>query len=396
MKNEERDDLPELSASPADDFRGRENSIEADGEGMPPVNRKKKGGKVGNALLLAAVGLAGLLLIYMVNTGAAKKQGAKAEDVKGISSNNLPPLVMPAPQLPPPPPQTVASVTPHSAQAGNGGAGQAGKGPGGKTVLDWTDRKLIGTVVVAPQGQGQQAQQARGAAHVPGGTMPDYSQFQQQERQRNDLENRLEPTPMVGVSASLLADRNFLITKGTSLDCALETAIDTTLPGILTCRLTRDVYSDNGQVLLLERGTQLVGEQQGNVKRGQARVFALWSRAKTPNGVIINLNSPGADALGRSGLDGWVDSHFAERFGAAILMSVIQSSLEIMVERQKKTEGGAILEDTSNRGEDVVSKILDSSINIPPTIIKNQGDHINVMVARDLDFSTVYGLEVRQ
>lgn len=392
----DQDDLPEVNRE-GNDFRGRENNppTETPDDGMPPVSRKTTGSKLISLLALLCVGSAGLALIYAVNFGGKEKEVAVVEE-KGISSNLLPPLTLPPPPPPPAPAAIAAPPTPDAADSSATTGAPAKKGANGKPILDWTERKLIGTIVVQQQGQQQQR-----AAQLQGGQIPDYEQAEQDQQSRsikggrNGLAARLESTPMVGVSASLLSDRNFIITKGTTLDCALETAIDTTLPGIITCRMSRDVYSDNGQVLLMERGTQLVGEQQGNVKQGQARVFALWTRAKTPNGVIINLNSPGADGLGRSGLDGWVDNHFAERFGAAILMSFIQASLQVMIENQKDNGGAAIVDDTSSEGESVVSKILEKTINIPPTIIKNQGDHINIMVARDLDFSGVYDLEVK-
>ncbi len=54
----------------------------------------------------------------------------------------------------------------------------------------------------------------------------------------------------------------------------------------------------------------------------------LWTEARTPAGVVVPLSSPGADELGRAGLPGEVNRHFWERFGAAMLISVIDGAVQ--------------------------------------------------------------------
>lgn len=410
MNKHDDDDLPQVNATPGekpDKFRGREtDDDETPDEGLPSVNRKKKGNKVTSYIIIGSCLLIGLLLIAKLNSSPKVK---KVDESKAIVTNNLPSIDTTPPPPPAPPasaPATASFAPPPVANGGqqNGGAGQPpAKGPNGKPIVHWSDRKLEGDLVIKSNGGQQKASNANAQ---PGGRAPNYDAPGQATATtdgggfgggnsdgKNNLSSRLTGTATPSVSASLLRNRDFLLAKGSSLDCAMDSAIDTSLPGIMTCTLTTDVYSDNNRTLLLERGTRLDGEQQGNVKQGQARVFALWNRARTPNGVVINLTSPGADSLGRSGLEGWVDTHFAERFGAAILMSFIQSTLDYAVASQESNSPTTIIGDSANSGEDVVGKILDSTINIPPTILKNQGDHINIIVARDLDFSTVYELQ---
>ncbi|MCL4777824.1 MAG: type IV secretion system protein VirB10 [Gammaproteobacteria bacterium] len=205
-----------------------------------------------------------------------------------------------------------------------------------------------------------------------------------------DLDALLRPSVTPAVQAQVLPTRRMLLPKGAFLDCTLETALDSTLPGMTTCILATDAFSADGSVVLLERGTKLVGETRGQVRQGAARVYVLWTEARTSQGVVVPLASPGTDELGRAGLPGRVDRHFMERFGAAILVSVIDGAIQAEVASQRGNGSTVVVDPSGSR--DIMTEILRSTINIPPTVVKPQGDRIQVLVARDLDFRSVYEL----
>lgn len=205
----------------------------------------------------------------------------------------------------------------------------------------------------------------------------------------------LKPTPTPAVTAQLLPTRRMLLPKGAFIDCTLETAIDSTYEGMTTCIGASDIYGADGKVVLLERGTKFVGEQRGEPRQGQGRVFVVWNEARTPTGVVVQLASPGTDELGRNGLPGFVDTHFWQRFGAAILLSVIDGTMQAIVANQQSgtnvgSGGGVVLGPQGSR--DVIAEVLRNTMSIPPTVIKNQGDRIQILVARDVDFRAVYAL----
>lgn len=211
----------------------------------------------------------------------------------------------------------------------------------------------------------------------------------------SSLGGLLQATPTPAVQAQLLPTRRLLLPKGAFIDCTLETALDSQLPGMTTCITATDILGADGQVVLLERGSKLVGETRGELRLGQGRVFVLWTEARTPTGVVVQLASPGTDGLGRSGLSGYVDTHFWQRFGAAILISVIDGALQTAVASQRSGSGGSAVVYNTQGARDVITEVLRSTVNIPPTVVKNQGERIQVFVARDLDFRTVYTLHSR-
>jgi type IV secretion system protein VirB10 len=218
------------------------------------------------------------------------------------------------------------------------------------------------------------------------GTMPPGS-----AQEPGELSALLRPSVTTAVRAQVLPTQRLLLPKGAFLDCTLETAIDSTLPGMTTCVMATDTFGVDGEVVLLERGTKLVGETRGQVQQGAARVFVLWNEARTPTGVIVPLASPGADELGRAGLPGSVDRHFWERFGAAMLVSVIDGAIQAGVQSSRGNSGTVIVDPSAT--QDVMTEVLKGTINIPPTVVKQQGDRIQVLVARDLDFRSVYELK---
>jgi len=206
----------------------------------------------------------------------------------------------------------------------------------------------------------------------------------------------LTSTETPKVTAAKIGDRNMLLAKGAQVDCALTTKIVNEVSGFASCVLTRHVYSDNGKVVLLERGSDVQGEYVATMQAGQRRLFVLWQRIKTPVGVVIALDSPAADGLGTMGLDGYVDNRWWERLGAAFLLSFVQDAFAYEIAKSSNgantTAGGSAYANTSRTGQEMADRVLAATINIKPTIYKNQGDRASIYVARDLDFSTVYAL----
>lgn len=198
------------------------------------------------------------------------------------------------------------------------------------------------------------------------------------------------------VVASMLGNRSLTLPKGTAFTCALKTKVISAVSGLVGCQVQRNVFSDDGRVLLIERGSHLDGEYRiASVRPGTVRIPVLWTRIRSPLGVTVDIDSPGTGQLGESGIDGYVDNRWGERIGAAMLLSLIDDSVKLVIENQSNdTQANTVvLPSTTTNTSKLAEKVLDSTINIPPLIYQNQGGIVGIYVARDVDFSSVYELK---
>jgi len=211
------------------------------------------------------------------------------------------------------------------------------------------------------------------------------------------LTDQLKPVELIGSSARVLPDRDMLITQGTMIDCTLETRIISTQAGMTSCYVTRDIYSASGRVIMLDKGSKVTGMYENNLRQGQDRLFVEWMRVETPKGVVINLDSPATGPLGEAGVRGTLNNHYGQRFGGAILVSLIGDVGKYVSQLgQRKSNSPTFNFDTTAKGsESIATEIIKNTIQIPPTLTKNQGEHVSIFVARDLDFSKVYRVKAR-
>jgi type IV secretion system protein VirB10 len=181
-------------------------------------------------------------------------------------------------------------------------------------------------------------------------------------------------------SAARSFDPATTVTQGTLIPAVLETAIDTDVPGYVRAIVSTDVRSFDGKRVLLPRSSRLIGQYKSGLTAGQKRAYVIWTRVIRPDGVSVNLGSPAIAFGGETGLPGKVNSHFFERFGSAMLLSVVGGLSTI-------ASGGANV--VVSGGSSAASTAVQNGAQVSPTIRVRQGEPIRVFTARDLDFSKV-------
>lgn len=276
----------------------------------------------------------------------------------------------PAEQQPPPPPQ----VQPGMTQA------EIDRLRSPALVIDLSEYKAPAAAAVGPDGKPLDANAlvgaVTGAADVGAG-------LNSNER----FAQRLSGSGGGGARASHIGNMSMTIVQGELIPAVLETALNSDTPGFTRAVVTRDVRGFDGSKVLVPRGSRLIGEYNSATVMGQSRALLIWTRLVRPDGATIDLSSPATDGVGRGGLEGKVDRHFLQRFGGALLLSLLNIGAGAVADSSDTT----VVIAGARAGSEVASSLQTSEIK--PTIKVPQGTPLRVFVSQDLDFSSVGGVK---
>lgn len=333
---------------------------------LPAVTqRKPRGDGLGLAAGVAIVALLGGLTLWTLND--ARQGATQPKPAAQAAAPAAPPLSVATPintpqpaatPQPAPAPQPVLAAPPQTASAPAPApvAGPTSNPFASPTVL-FDASALPDALPLTPPG-------ATSAAGATG----------------DDFANRIGGVGGGTASAAVAINPKTTVTQGTLIPAILETAIDTDVPGYVRAVVSADVRSFDGTRVLVPRSSRLIGQYKSGLQAGQKRAYVIWTRLMRPDGVAVNIASPAVGFSGETGLAGKVETHFFERFGSAMLLSVIGGLSAI------GGNAGVII---GGSGQSAAAAAVGQGGQIGPTVRVRQGQPIRVFTARDLDFSKV-------
>lgn len=193
------------------------------------------------------------------------------------------------------------------------------------------------------------------------------------------------------------------VPENTAIPCSLDYRFVSDRAGKIRCTIAEDIWSASGNTKLIEKGTTASGVYQTGAEtgmtHGEGRAFLIITKLRTRQPPYLDIplvDTRAAGELGEAGVDGWIDTHFRERFGGALLVGMIPDigawASNSAGQKDRNTD---YTENSRQAMADMARTTLENSINIPPTLYKNQGEIINLITGQDIDFSGIYTLRMK-
>lgn len=226
-----------------------------------------------------------------------------------------------------------------------------------------------------------------------------------------DISSNFTPEASASGSSRLTTVGNMarLITQGKIIETVLETPANTNYPGPIRAVISRDVYSESGDNVLIPKGSRVIGAIAGGYQAGQTRLLIVWNRIILPSGYDIKVEgAPGVGDLGTIGIEGIVDRQILNTIGNAVLISALNIGMAKVIEKEMKVgsstststvaaDGTQTTNSTTSPTQQAAQTELNNFSNATKDFLKNnfvtkpfididQGTIVKIFVNADIQF----------
>lgn len=207
----------------------------------------------------------------------------------------------------------------------------------------------------------------------------------------DDFSKSLQPSNTGGmVYARVDRDGDYEVSKGRVIPCATNFAVNSELPGFITCTIEQAVMNDTGTAAVIPKGSFVTGQIQHAVMVGNDRLAILWTDLRTSDDpqIKVQFHSPAADALGRPGMPVAVNNHLLSAFLATLTYSMIEYGPQLLNSAIQSHGGNNSLNfyQSFQPQQGLAARILDRYMSQPPTGEANQAQQLLIVVGQDMNF----------
>jgi type IV secretion system protein VirB10 len=213
---------------------------------------------------------------------------------------------------------------------------------------------------------------------------------------RSDAQHITTPSPESAVrdqsssasdiSSDSKTDPKYRLYEGTVFETVLTNRLDGAFSGPVNCMVTTNVYSHDGQHLLVPQGTRVLGEVRKVESFGQSRLAVAFHRLIMPDGYSLSLDHfQGLNQIGETGLQDQVNHHYLQVFGISVAIGAI-AGLGQANSRTGFDQPGidAYEQGVATSLSQSALRILDRYLNVLPTVTIREGHRVKVWLSADL------------
>jgi len=180
--------------------------------------------------------------------------------------------------------------------------------------------------------------------------------------------------------------KQYRLFEGTVLETVLTNRLDGDFSGPVNCMVTTNVYSHDGQHLLIPQGSRVLGEVRRVETFGQERLAVFFHRLIMPDGYSVSLDKfQGLNQIGETGLRDQINHHYVQVFGVSLAIGAIAGLAQVNTRAGLDvTAADAYQQGVATSLSQSSLNILDRYLNVLPTFTIREGHRVKVYLSDDL------------